>query len=424
MTTDCDSTRTWTWPKHRGDRAANVKAFEQARFGLFMHYGVYSLLGRGEWVRYHENIPAVEYEKLAHRFTAEDFNADEWAALARRAGMCYAVLTAKHHDGFCLWNSKTTAFNSVNSAAKRDLIAEHVAACRRAGLGVGIYLSVKDWSIPAYFDGPKGNLAGWRECVARFHAHLEEILTGYGQIDILWFDCPDDANFRNEFYQNAQDVWGGARVRELIDRHQPWLVYNNRGTIPGGYATPEQEIPMSWSGGHFEACITSTLHNWGWCPAESLKPTEQLIHSLVAIAACGGNLLLNFAPTPTGAPSPDARQRLADIAGWMRVHADAIYDSQRLLPPWWNHTSTGRIITRDHLAFLIVHRWPETGELIVTQLANQVKGAQLLGCDIELRVNRAGRAVRIAGLPPSASEPAPAVIRLTLDAPACYQPHY
>ena len=182
-------------------KAESIRWFTNARFGMFIHWGVYALLGRGEWARYTEAIPADEYHALAQAFKPRYFDAAAWARLAKAAGMKYMVLTAKHHDGFCLFDSQYTDFTSVKTAAQRDFVAEYVAACRAEGLGVGLYFSVKDWDFPAYFDGPERNPAGWAELVTHFHNQTKELLTNYGKIDILWFDCPDDANFR-----------GGARV--------------------------------------------------------------------------------------------------------------------------------------------------------------------------------------------------------------------
>lgn len=179
-----------------GKHVESIRWFTGARFGMFIHWGLYALLGRGEWARYTEAIPSDEYHALAQKFQPRYFDAAAWARLAKAAGMKYMVLTAKHHDGFCLFDSQYTDFTSVKTAAKRDFVAEYVEACRAEGLGVGLYFSVKDWDFPQYFDGPERNPQGWEDLVEHFHNQTKELMTNYDKIDILWFDCPDDANFR------------------------------------------------------------------------------------------------------------------------------------------------------------------------------------------------------------------------------------
>jgi alpha-L-fucosidase len=405
-------------------KTASIRWFTDARFGMFIHWGVYSLLGRGEWARYTEAIPPDEYHALAQAFHPRHFDATGWARLAKAAGMKYMVLTAKHHDGFCLFDSQYTDFTSVKTAARRDFVAEYVAACRAEGLGVGLYFSVKDWDFPAYFDGPERNPHGWAKGVQHFHNQAKELLTNYGKIDIFWFDCADDANFRGGWGDATKDVWRSQELVEWIHATQPGTLINNRSGLPGDFRTPEQTIPRTSQEGIFESCVTMTHNHWGYCPADPFKETWHLLSDLVACAARGGNYLLNVGPDPDGVIPLPACERLLEIGRWMEVHGEAIYGSQRILPDWWDHFSTGRITTRDNIAYLVVQLWSPTGALSLNQLQNDVRRATLLASGQELQVRRIGRRVLIEGLPALPPAMPFNVVKLELDGPAKPQVYY
>ncbi|RLE81721.1 MAG: alpha-L-fucosidase, partial [Thermoprotei archaeon] len=168
-----------------GDR---LKWFRDARFGIFIHWGLYSILGRAEWVMFLERIPVNEYARLADKFKPDKFDADEWAEIAKRAGARYMVFTTRHHDGFSLFDSKVSDFTSVKTAAKRDFVEEYAEACRRAGLKVGFYYSLLDWRWDAYWKGPKEDPEGWKKFLNYVHSQVEELCTQYGKIDVLWYD--------------------------------------------------------------------------------------------------------------------------------------------------------------------------------------------------------------------------------------------
>ena len=167
--------------------ADRMKWFHQARFGMFIHWGLYSLLGRGTWVMHHDQLSVAEIERLASQFTARKFDANAWAELARDAGMEYAILTTRHHEGFSLFDSKLSDFTSVKSAAKRDLVAEYVTAFRKVGLKVGFYYSLLDWRFPGYFE-PEKYKESTAALVDQAHGQVRELLSNYGKIDVIWFD--------------------------------------------------------------------------------------------------------------------------------------------------------------------------------------------------------------------------------------------
>ncbi len=405
-------------------KAENIRWFTNARFGMFIHWGVYSLLGRGEWVRYLEAIPPEEYHALAQAFQPRYFDATAWARLAKAAGMKYMVLTAKHHDGYCLFDSQYTDFTSVKTAAKRDFVAEYVAACRAEGLGVGLYFSVKDWEFPAYFDGPERNPEGWAKLVEHFHHQTKELLTNYGKIDIFWFDCPDDANFRGGWGEQTKDVWRSQELADWIEAKQPGILLNNRFGLPGDFRTPEQTIPRTSHKEIFESNLTITYKHWGYCPADPYKEVWRLLNELVSCVALGGNYLLNVSPDPDGVIPLPAYERLLAIGQWMQTHGEAIYGTEHILPNWWDNFSVGRITTKGNNAYLIIQLWSPNGSLSLNQLKNNVQRATLLATGQELQVRRDGRRLWIEGLPALPPAALFNVVKLELDGPAEPQLYY
>jgi alpha-L-fucosidase len=408
----------------RRTKEDSLRWFCDARFGMFIHWGLYALLGRGEWVRYTEAIPPAEYHALADRFQPRHFDAAGWANMAKAAGMKYMVMTAKHHDGFCLFDSQYTDFTSVKTAARRDFVAEYVEACRAAGLGVGLYFTVKDWDFPAYLDGPEANPTGWARLVEHFHNQAKELLTNYGKIDIFWFDCADDANFRGGWGDKTPAVWRSQELIDWIEAAQPGILLNNRSGLPGDFRTPEQTIPHGSQGGLFEACVTMTRQHWGYCPPDPYKDIWTILNELVACTAAGGNYLLNVGPDPDGVIPRPAYERLLAIGQWMDRHGEAIYGSQRILPDWWDYFSAGRIITRDNLAYVVIQTWSPTGTVALGQLKNEVRRATLLGNGQELAVRRDGRRLLIEGLPVTPPAAPYNVVKLELDGPAAPQYYY
>jgi alpha-L-fucosidase len=394
-----------------------IKWFNEARFGMFIHWGLYSILGRGEWVKYHEDIPMAEYRRLAGEFHPKSFRPKEWAALAREAGMRYMVLTAKHHDGFCLFDSRYTDFTSARTAAGRDFVAEYTEACRNEGLGVGIYFSVKDWSFPAYFNGPERDPEGWKRLVDHFHNQTLELMKNYGKIDLLFYDCSDDANFRGGWGARTPEVWGSAGLNAQVRALQPGILINDRSGIPEDYGTPEQTILNAVDDPNrmYESCMTMN-NSWGYNPRDSeWKSTKQLLGQLVSCAARGCNYLLNVGPDPDGVIPEESVERLREIGIWMKTNGEAVYGTERVLPDWWDYSAAGRVTTRGNTAYLINGSWNPAGEAISVSLKNEVKSACLLVDGRRLDLRREGRRTVISGLPVHAPSPWMNVIKLELD---------
>ncbi len=382
--------------------------YRGARFGMFIHWGIYSLLGRGEQVLWREHLAPSRYRRLADRFAPKRFDANEWAAIAKDAGMRYAVMTSKHHDGFCMFDTATTNYSSVKTAARRDFIGEYVEAFRRAGLRVGIYCSMADWGYPAYFSGPKRDPEGFKTFIRMFHEQVRELCTQYGKIDILWFDGD---------WPHSTEEWQSLKLERMIRSLQPGILINNRlfkrapGT--GDFDTPEQSIERS--GRPWEACLTSTHRWWGWHPGDDLwKSPREIVLDLCQIAEGAGNFLLNVGPQPDGRiPAPFVR-RLREVGRWTRANREALYDTE---PGVCETTSIGYMTTKGQSAYLLVAYWPGK-ELHLCGLRTPVRSARILGQERKLAVVREGEHLYVRGLPAKAPDRCCTVIELRLDGKA------
>ena len=325
---------------HRGD----TSWFVRDRFGLFIHWGLYSLAARHEWIQQYEKIPPDEYERrYFKRFDPDLHDPAAWADAASRAGMKYFVVTTKHHEGFCLWDSKLTDYKAPNTPAGRDLLAPTLNAFRDRGLRAGLYHSLIDWHHPDYVIDPHNgplhadtanhaalNRGRRQSRYARYlRDQVRELLTGYGPVDILWFDFsypkPDGSGKGREDWESEKLL---AMVRELA----PKVIINDRLDLPGGWdvKTPEQFLPregMTVDGKPvvWEACQTFS-GSWGYHRDErTWRSADELIRTLVDCVSKDGNLLLNVGPTGRGEFDARALSRLADIGEWMKRHGRAIY---------------------------------------------------------------------------------------------------
>lgn len=335
----------------RKEYEKRMEWYQDARFGMFIHWGLYSIPARGEWVRSVEEIPEEEYLPFMKEFDARDYDPKQWAKEAKAAGMKYVVLTAKHHDGFCLFDSKYTDYKVTNTPAGRDLIKEYVEALREEGLKVGIYFTLLDWHHPDYphYGDRIHPMRNHKECgnenrdFSRYTEYLynqvEEICTNYGQIDIIWFDFSYD-DMRGE-------KWGATKLINMVRSLQPQVIIDNRleasgegrGSLyecaptpyHGDFVSPEQIIPpegicdkegkpMVW-----EACFTMN-NNWGYCANDHYyKPASMLIKKLVECVSKGGNMILNVGPDAKGKFPKESSAILAEIGHWMDKNHDSIY---------------------------------------------------------------------------------------------------
>ncbi len=377
--------------------------FSKARFGMFIHWGIYSILARGEWIRLIERIPSREYEALSWKFKAEKYNPEEWVELAEHAGMRYMVLTTRHHDGFSLFDSEVSDFTAPKTGAKRDLVAEFVEACRKRDMRIGFYYSLLDWRYPAYFLGPEKDPEGWREFVEYVHVQVRELCTNYGRVDILWYD--------GGWPWKAED-WRAAELNAMVRKLQPDILINDRSGLPEDFDTPEQQIiPSKDPKRMWEACMTMN-DSWGYSAGDkNWKSTRQLIHALVYCASGGGNLLLNVGPKADGTIPLSSVRRLREIGRWMKVNGESIYGSERSN---LRGSAVGPVTVKDGRVYVHVLRWPGR-EFTVTCIKNRVLSAYILPTKQELTVIQEGERITLKGLPKRPLDPYDTVIVLELD---------
>ncbi|MCF0110688.1 MAG: alpha-L-fucosidase [Erysipelotrichaceae bacterium] len=299
-------------------REKRMAWWREARFGMFIHFGLYSAIGRHEWVMSMEGISKEEYETYADRFQPKEGCCKEWAKLAKAAGMKYMVLTTRHHEGFSLWDSKVNPFNSVNYGCHRDIVKEFVEACREEGLKIGFYSSIMDWRHP---DGAA--CATDLEARRRFLDYIEalntELLTNYGKIDILWYDVAQP--------MATPEEWDSVNRNQRLRALQPHIIINDRSRLAEDFGTPEGKIRVldrDW-----EACMTFNDISWGYLDDQQILPyaysAQRIIRMLNQCACNGGNLLLNVGPKPDGSIPKDAIRPLTEVGTWLRHNGEAVY---------------------------------------------------------------------------------------------------
>ena len=335
--------------------------FQDIKFGMFIHWGLYSLLGRGEWVMHWEKIPVLEYEKLASQFNPVDFNADEWVQLAADAGQKYMVITSRHHDGFSMYDTDLSDYKVTNTPFKRDPLAELANACARNGkVKLGFYVSLLDWHHPAYRFRDESGLA-WDDYLGFLHGQVTELCTRFGELACFWFDGDWPRHQINE--ENAYFTAGGSfeynRLYGIIRDKQPdAVIQNNRHDkpLPGediqGF---EQDLPGENTAGFnttevydmpIEVCMTIN-DNWGiHFEDPNNKSTWQLVRNLIKSASLGGNYLLNVGPTAQGTILSEHARRLREMGVWLKLNGDSIYKTRAgKLPATRITTSTHRHCT-------------------------------------------------------------------------------
>jgi alpha-L-fucosidase len=441
------------------ERDQRMAWFRDSRFGLFIHWGVYSVpagewdgkTNYGEWFLEETKMPVSQYEKFAGQFNPVKFDAKEWVRLAKQAGMKYIVITSKHHDGFGMFRSDQTDWCIKSTPFQRDPLKELADACHAAGIKLCFYHSIMDWHHPDW-----GTRRPWNDkatgtpdmdrYTAYMKSQLKELLTRYGPIGILWFDGEWEAPWTHE---------RGVDLYNYVRSLQPNIIINNRvgkarsgmegmdkgAERVGDYGTPEQNIPATGFGPgvDWESCMTMNNH-WGYNKNDqNWKSSTTLIRNLIDCASKGGNYLLNIGPTSEGV-FPDASiQRLAEIGKWMKVNGEAIYGTQASpfeSLAWGRCTQKdlaasgaasgyrqnaarafdslrGKSAAGQHRLFFFVYDWPANGQLVISGLANQPVRAFLLDGRQPLKVSAANNSVCIT-LPPAAPDKMASVIALDI----------
>jgi alpha-L-fucosidase len=368
---------------------------------MFVHWGVYSLGSRGEWLMYQEHIPVDEYAKMAEGFQPKAYDPKKWVALAKEAGMKYVVLTTRHHDGYCLFDSKVSDFTSVKVGPKRDLVAEFVKACRDAGLRVGFYYSLADWRFPGMLPyGQEQDKSVYAPMVEQAHAQVRELLTNYGKIDILWYDM---------MYPNDAELWRSKELNAMARELQPDILINDRAGLPEDFGTPENQVTAQER--PWEACYTMN-RTWGYSRYDlNYKPTAELVRVLAQCASQGGNLLLNVSPDPDGRIPMEQVNRLREIGQWMRVNGNAIYGAKRSPIVAYSVGMTSRVGDK---VYILLQRWPGS-TLAFAWCGSTVTEARLQSTGQKLQVEQKGDRVWLHGLPEVPPDRNMNVVELTFD---------
>ncbi|MDQ8187084.1 alpha-L-fucosidase [Pelagicoccus sp. SDUM812002] len=371
---------------------ARLGWWKEARFGMFIHWGVYAELAGyykgdpvediGEWIMHHGRVPIDDYEAYARMFNPLFFDADAWVSLAKQAGMKYIVITSKHHDGFALWDSKVTDWDITDASPfQRDILAELADACRTHDIKLCFYHSIMDWHHPAAqaplepeYNRPEltnPNFPRYYETYLK--PQLNELLTQYGDIGILWFDGEwiDDytTDMGKDLYRFVRQIQPGLIVNNRIDKgRQGYAGFDKEGNFAGDYGTPEQEIPATGVDGlDWESCMTMN-DTWGWKAYDTnWKTSDDLIRNLVEIVSKGGNFLLNVGPTPEGVIPAASIERLQNMGTWMETNAASIYGARASpfpQPDWGRYTQT------DDALYAHLFTLPEGNEIVIPTLAS------------------------------------------------------
>ena len=390
-------------------RADRIKWWQEARFGMFIHWGLYAQLGRHEWVMNRERIPVGEYEKLAGTWHPKERPAREWAALAKRAGMKYMVMTTKHHEGFCLWDTQQTDYNAVKCGPGRDLVREYVEACREFGLKIGFYHSLMDWHHP---DGAR--CATDEDARRRFldfvQGSARELCTNYGKIDIFWHDV--------SWPLRSPEAWESFKLNSMIRELQPHILINNRSQLDEDFGTPEEHVTAAEAGRAWEACMTFN-GSWGYMPASpDWRSVREVVEMLRTAAAGQGNLLLNIGPAPDGSVPEEAVERLTEVGHWVAQNIEALYGQVDRAQGRMEWMPTGQWTIKGNTAYFWCTRWPGE-QLALGGLRCKVEKASLLASGAPLEIEQSEDRLVLKGLPASNPDTIAGVTIIKL---ACSEP--
>ena len=367
-----------------------LKWFHEAKFGLFVHWGLYTIPASGEWVQFGKSISGKEYETYAAQFNPVKFNAKEWVSMAKDAGMKYIVITTKHHDGFCMFDSKLTNYDIVDATPfGKDPMKDLAKECKKQGLKLCFYYSVKDWHHPEYplkytyhnkinpegFHGFPNANADYKKYFAYLQGQVKELLTNYGDVGIIWWDWYGSA-FAPDEVENRKMA---EALVDSIHKWQPGTLINNRlGGIGADYGTPEQMIPGGKQSNAFEVCMTLN-GTWGYSKGDaSYKSTATVISNLVDIASKGGNYLLNVGPTEEGIVPKQSRKILKEVGDWLARNGESIYGTTSGGPSVeWNEDIEA-ITAKPNTLYLHIFKWPTDNKIYLNDFVSEFDQAYLL----------------------------------------------
>ena len=406
-------------------RDSRMRWWREARFGMFVHFGLYSCPGRHEWLMTLENMPKPEYERLADDFRPKAGAPREWAKLAKAAGMKYMVMTTRHHEGFSLWDSEVNPYNSVNYGPRRDIVREFVDACREFDLRVGFYSSLMDWHHPD----------GWRcafdtDARSRFTRYITdlntELLTKYGKIDILWYDVA--------WPIETWEGWDSLERNQEMRRLQPEIIINDRSKLPEDFGTPEEHVTAGDR--DWEACMTFNGISWGYVDsvqaAEYSYNAQRIIKMLNTCASGGGNLLLNIGPRPDGSVPEEAVEPLKTVGTWLQENGEAVYGSLERNGGWPEVAFGGNGIcgssAKGTKVYLWNWIWPPDGTMGVGGYLIPPKGVRLVRDGTKIDFEHKDHRILLKNLPSSPPDPHAGitVIEMEFDAKPqyCFASYY
>lgn len=406
--------------------------FREAKLGIFVHWGVYSVIGRHEWARHKLQIPHAEYDVYARQFNPVRFDASAWTGLFRAAGAKYVVITSKHHDGFSIYRSRVSDYDMEITPYAGDPLQQLAAAARRDGLRLGFYHSIMDWKNPDYrplrqWEHPKtyeqgGDMPAYLNYMK---AQLRELLTNYGDVATIWFDGEWEHKPEEIDADGIYDFIRALQPNTLINDR----LYNRRPGNKADFGTPEQFVPatgLTGPGGKpvlWESCVTINSDSWGYNKYETeFKTSRDLVRMLVEVVSKGGNLLLNVGPRPDGTIQPEFVERLQEIGRWMDVNSEAIYETTA--SPFPRLPFYGRATVKGSNLYLHVFNWPKDGTLRVPGLNNIVHKAWLLADrTAPVTTARDGDDILVK-LPDQAPDDTASVVVLQLDGTPQAKPYF
>ena len=375
------------------EKDIRMQWWRDARFGMFIHWGLYAVpagewkgaTNHAEWIRTSAQIPLEVYNKFVPQFNPINFNAEAWVQMAKDAGMKYITITSKHHDGFCLWDSKQTDFDIMSTPFKRDILKELATACRKiGGIKLCFYHSIMDWHHPDYnerrdWEKDRTTAGTNRETyISYMKNQLKELVTDYGDIGVIWFDGEWENFWTHEdgkdLYNYVRSLKPGIIINNRVDKGRSGMAgMTSEGDYGGDFGTPEQEIPETGLPGvDWESCMTMN-NNWGFNKADkNFKSAKDLIQKLIDIASKGGNFLLNIGPKADGTFPQESIDRLKVIGNWMKINGESVYGTTA--SPF-EHTSWGRVTQKkmgnNTRLYLHVFDWPKNGKLQLGGIGNK-----------------------------------------------------
>ena len=388
-------------------RDARMKWWREARFGVFIHWGLYAIpagewgdrTNHGEWIMHTAQIPAKRYERYQDQFNPVKFDAADWVRTISDAGAKYIVITSKHHDGFCLFDSAHTDYDIMSTPFKRDIMQELSAACRQGGLRMCWYHSIMDWHHPDYlprrsWEKRSAEGADYERYVQHMKAQVAELLTNYGPIGVMWFDGEWEGTWTHahglDLYAYVRQLQSDTIINNRVDKGRGGMEGMTKDRrFAGDFGTPEQEIPATGLPGvDWETCMTMNDH-WGYNRFDdNWKSSEDLIRKLADIASKGGNFLLNVGPKADGTFPPESIKRLREMGEWMTVYGESIYGTQaspfKTLP--WGRCTQKRVDDHTTRLYLHVFDWPVDGKLLVPGIFNQARAAYFHGTPLRRRL--------------------------------------